>query len=118
MYPSALTEDIDVQGLGVDVTFMDAYGGHIGWFFISCQESALSRWLTFYSHVRPMLRLGPAPVSDGVSQRTAASVLQVTGNMNRLIWAKKMNYAEMRHMMKTAFMGGFALVARTRQNAF
>ncbi|EFY95486.1 uncharacterized protein G6M90_00g061080 [Metarhizium brunneum] len=29
VYPSALTEDIDVQGLGVDVTFMDAYGGHI-----------------------------------------------------------------------------------------
>jgi hypothetical protein len=30
VYPSALTEDIDVQGLGVDVTFMDAYCGHIG----------------------------------------------------------------------------------------
>ena len=30
VYPSALTEDIDVQGLGVDVTFTDAYTGHIG----------------------------------------------------------------------------------------
>lgn len=30
VYPSALTEDIDVQGLGIDVTFMDAYCGHIG----------------------------------------------------------------------------------------
>ncbi|OAA47052.1 hypothetical protein NOR_02688 [Metarhizium rileyi] len=29
VYPSALTEDIDVHGLGVDVTFMDAYCGHI-----------------------------------------------------------------------------------------
>lgn len=30
VYPSALTEDIDVHGLGVDVTFTDAYGGYIG----------------------------------------------------------------------------------------
>ena len=30
VYPSALTEDIDVHGLGVDVTFTDAYCGHIG----------------------------------------------------------------------------------------
>ncbi|EJP64267.1 hypothetical protein ACQRIT_007826 [Beauveria bassiana] len=29
VYPSALTEDIDVQGLGVDVTFTDAYSKHI-----------------------------------------------------------------------------------------
>lgn len=30
VYPSALTEDIDVQGLGTDVTYTEAYGGHIG----------------------------------------------------------------------------------------
>ena len=30
VFPSALTEDIDVQGLGIDVTFTDAYSGHIG----------------------------------------------------------------------------------------
>lgn len=29
VYPSALTEDVDVQGLGVDVTFTEAYCGHI-----------------------------------------------------------------------------------------
>jgi len=30
VYPSALTEDIEVQGLGIDVTFTEAYCGHIG----------------------------------------------------------------------------------------
>lgn len=30
VYPSAMTEEIDVQGLGVDVTFTEAYAGHIG----------------------------------------------------------------------------------------
>lgn len=30
VYPSALTEEIDAEGLGVDVTFTDAYTGHIG----------------------------------------------------------------------------------------
>ncbi|POR34187.1 Uncharacterized protein TPAR_05600 [Tolypocladium paradoxum] len=29
VYPSALTEDIEVQGLGIDVTFTEAYCGHI-----------------------------------------------------------------------------------------
>lgn len=30
VYPSALTEEIDTHGLGVDVAYADAYGGHIG----------------------------------------------------------------------------------------
>lgn len=30
VYPSAFTEEIDVQGLGVDVTFTEAYSRHIG----------------------------------------------------------------------------------------
>ncbi|KAG5929245.1 hypothetical protein E4U53_002484 [Claviceps sorghi] len=30
VYPSALTEDVDVQGLGVEVTYTDAYCGHVG----------------------------------------------------------------------------------------
>lgn len=30
VYPSAFTEDLDVQGLGTDVTFAEAYHGHIG----------------------------------------------------------------------------------------
>ena len=30
VYPSALTEEIEVQGLGLDVTFTEAYCGHIG----------------------------------------------------------------------------------------
>lgn len=30
VYPSAMMEEIDVQGLGVDVTFTEAYAGHIG----------------------------------------------------------------------------------------
>jgi hypothetical protein len=29
VYPTALTEDIDVPGLGMDVTFTEAYCGHI-----------------------------------------------------------------------------------------
>ncbi|KAG6028446.1 hypothetical protein E4U19_001411 [Claviceps sp. Clav32 group G5] len=29
VYPSALTEEIDTHGLGVDVAYADAYGGHI-----------------------------------------------------------------------------------------
>ncbi|CAM1501769.1 Fc.00g037530.m01.CDS01 [Cosmosporella sp. VM-42] len=29
VYPSAFTEDIDVHGLGTDVTFTEAYHGHI-----------------------------------------------------------------------------------------
>lgn len=32
VYPSALSDDIDVAGLGVDVTFTEAYHGHVGWF--------------------------------------------------------------------------------------
>lgn len=30
VYPSAFTEEVDVQGLGTDVTFSEAYHGHIG----------------------------------------------------------------------------------------
>lgn len=30
VYPSAMMEEVDVQGLGVDVTFTEAYAGHIG----------------------------------------------------------------------------------------
>lgn len=30
VYPSALTEDIDVHGLGVEVSYTDAYCGHVG----------------------------------------------------------------------------------------
>lgn len=30
VYPSALTQDVDVHGLGIDVTFTEAYCGHIG----------------------------------------------------------------------------------------
>lgn len=30
VYPSAMTEDIDPAGLGIDKTFTDAYAGHIG----------------------------------------------------------------------------------------
>lgn len=30
VYPSAFTEDIEIQGLGMDVTFTEAYHGHIG----------------------------------------------------------------------------------------
>ncbi|KAF4979377.1 hypothetical protein FZEAL_4418 [Fusarium zealandicum] len=29
VYPSAFTEDVEVQGLGTDVTFTEAYYGHI-----------------------------------------------------------------------------------------
>ncbi|KJZ74811.1 hypothetical protein HIM_05720 [Hirsutella minnesotensis 3608] len=29
VYPSAMTEDIDVHGLGIDVTFTEAYRGHV-----------------------------------------------------------------------------------------
>lgn len=29
VYPTALTEDIDIQGLNTDVTFTEAYEGHI-----------------------------------------------------------------------------------------
>lgn len=32
VYPSALMEEIEVQGLGVDVTFTEAYANHIGIF--------------------------------------------------------------------------------------
>ena len=30
VYPSALTEEVDQRGLGVDMTFTDAYRGHVG----------------------------------------------------------------------------------------
>ncbi|KAG5981436.1 hypothetical protein E4U55_002940 [Claviceps digitariae] len=30
VYPSALTVDIDVRGLGVEVSYTDAYCGHVG----------------------------------------------------------------------------------------
>lgn len=30
VYPSALTEEVDTHGLGVDVAYADVYGGHIG----------------------------------------------------------------------------------------
>lgn len=30
VYPSAMTEDIEPAGLGVDKTFTEAYAGHIG----------------------------------------------------------------------------------------
>jgi hypothetical protein len=30
VYPTALTEEIDVPGLGIEVTFTEAYCGHIG----------------------------------------------------------------------------------------
>uniref|UniRef100_A0A0D2XHJ6 Uncharacterized protein n=1 Tax=Fusarium oxysporum (strain Fo5176) TaxID=660025 RepID=A0A0D2XHJ6_FUSOF len=29
VYPTAFTEDIDIQGLNIDVTFTEAYNGHI-----------------------------------------------------------------------------------------
>lgn len=32
VYPSAFTEDVEVQGLGTDVTFTEAYYGHISMF--------------------------------------------------------------------------------------
>lgn len=30
VYPSALMQDVDIHGVGVDATFTDAYCGHIG----------------------------------------------------------------------------------------
>lgn len=38
VYPSALTEEVDVQGLGIDVTFTDAYTGHIGMIWLNLQR--------------------------------------------------------------------------------
>lgn len=50
VYPSALTEDIDVQGLGVDVTFTDAYSKHISMFTKSRNYSLLiAGWLTAFA---------------------------------------------------------------------
>lgn len=54
VYPSTFTEDIDVQGLGTDVTFTEAYYGHIGEFKSS---SYRGRGLTSSnSHVWPLRR--------------------------------------------------------------
>ncbi|KAK7415228.1 hypothetical protein QQZ08_000672 [Neonectria magnoliae] len=36
VYPSAFTEDVEVQGLGTDVTFTEAYYGHIMMFPTCC----------------------------------------------------------------------------------
>ncbi|KAM4065318.1 hypothetical protein HRG_004359 [Hirsutella rhossiliensis] len=41
VYPSAMTEDIDVHGMGLDMTFTEAYSGHIE-MFDRCSEASHS----------------------------------------------------------------------------
>ncbi|KAI9163180.1 hypothetical protein HJFPF1_04779 [Paramyrothecium foliicola] len=47
VYPTALLEDIDVPGLGLEVTFTEAYCGHIG---VMANIRQLARFIYYKSH--------------------------------------------------------------------
>lgn len=88
VYPSALTEDVDVQGLGVDITFTDAYSKHIGTLPLTylqldglCANPPHHR-----SHVWPMQQhLPPAAVSVAIPPGAAARIPEINRDFGRVM---------------------------------
>jgi hypothetical protein len=83
VYPSAFTEDIEVQGLGTDVTFTEAYQGHISEAYRHPDRTFARANNCRSSDVPSLLRIKPPPsVSVRVPSRTSARLREI----NKEFW--------------------------------